>query len=37
VRWHWIRGHAGHVKNERADQLARDGVAMARLQERVEK
>ena len=31
VRWHWVRGHAGHDQNERADQLARDGVAMARL------
>ena len=31
VRWHWVRGHAGHDENERADQLARDGVAMARL------
>ena len=33
VRWHWIRGHAGHAENERADQLARDGVAMARLKQ----
>ena len=31
VRWHWIMGHAGHAENERADQLAREGVAMARL------
>ncbi len=31
LRWHWIKGHAGHDENERADQLARDGVAMARL------
>jgi len=23
VRWHWVRGHAGHVENERVDQLAR--------------
>jgi ribonuclease HI len=37
VRWHWIKGHAGHTENERADQLAREGVAMARLQERVGK
>jgi ribonuclease HI len=26
VRWHWVRGHAGHAMNERADQLARDGL-----------
>jgi ribonuclease HI len=30
VRWHWVRGHAGHDMNERADQLARDGLAAAR-------
>ncbi len=23
VEWHWIRGHAGHPENERADLLAR--------------
>jgi len=23
VSWHWIRGHAGHPENERADALAR--------------
>ena len=33
VRWHWVKGHAGHDDNERADQLAREGVAMARLQQ----
>src|SRR5262249_21792611 len=37
VRWHWIKGHAGHDANERADQLARDGLALARMKERVEK
>ena len=37
VRWHWIKGHAGHDENERADQLARDGVAMARLKQAVVK
>jgi len=26
VRWHWIRGHAGHPENERADALANRGV-----------
>ncbi len=33
VRWHWVKGHAGHDENERADQLAREGVAMARLKQ----
>ncbi len=23
VRWHWVKAHAGHVLNERADALAR--------------
>ena len=36
VRWHWVKGHAGHDANERADVLAREGVAMARLKARVE-
>ena len=27
VRWHWVRGHRGHDENERADELARQGMA----------
>ncbi len=26
VEWHWVRGHAGHDENERADELANRGV-----------
>jgi ribonuclease HI len=26
VAWHWVKGHAGHVENERADALANLGV-----------
>ncbi len=26
VSWHWVRGHAGHPENERADALARQGL-----------
>jgi ribonuclease HI len=26
IHWHWVKGHAGHVDNERADTLANRGV-----------
>lgn len=34
VDWIWVRGHAGHVENERADALARRGVEAVRAQGR---
>jgi ribonuclease HI len=29
VSWHWVKGHAGHPENERADQLANRGLEQA--------
>ena len=28
VDWRWVKGHAGHVENERADELANRGVEL---------
>ncbi|MBE2893651.1 ribonuclease HI [Spirabiliibacterium falconis] len=25
IEWHWVKGHAGHLENERVDALARQG------------
>lgn len=29
ITWHWVKAHAGHDGNERADSLANRGVALA--------
>ena len=34
VEWHWVRGHAGHAENERADALARAAIAEMRAARR---
>jgi ribonuclease HI len=26
IQWMWVRGHNGHIENERADALARAGI-----------
>jgi ribonuclease HI len=26
IEWHWVKGHAGHAENERADALANKGI-----------
>jgi ribonuclease HI len=26
IEWHWVKGHAGHPENERADELANRGI-----------
>jgi ribonuclease HI len=33
VEWFWVRGHAGHPENERADALARQAIAELRMSE----
>ena len=30
ISWNWVKGHAGHPENERADELARQAIAAIR-------
>jgi ribonuclease HI len=32
IKWEWIKGHAGHAENERADALAREAIVTMRAE-----
>jgi len=34
INWEWVKGHAGHPENERADRLACDAAAQAQVRSR---
>jgi ribonuclease HI len=34
IEWQWVKGHAGHPDNERADQLANEAIASLRAEPR---
>lgn len=36
VTWYWVKGHNGHIENERADRLAAHGLDQARTPSHVE-
>lgn len=34
IDWRWVKGHAGHPENERADELARDAITRMKAESR---
>ncbi len=36
INWHWVKGHAGHPENEKADELARRGMEPYRTADEIE-
>ena len=32
VKWHWVKGHSGHVENERVDQAANEAIDLMQAQ-----
>ncbi|KYP97373.1 ribonuclease H, partial [Sodalis-like endosymbiont of Proechinophthirus fluctus] len=33
LRWDWVKGHAGHLENERCDELARSAACHPALED----
>lgn len=34
LNWHWVKGHAGHIENERCDLLAKQGAEKPSLEDK---
>ena len=35
IEWHWVKGHAGHPENERADVLARNAIVQIMMSQEI--